>query len=46
MDPVVPLSAQVSALVNEIHAFTTREVAINKELALVASGSYSGEGSE
>ena len=43
IDPILSLSAQVSALTNQIVYFTTRYVAA-RELAMVASSSYSGDG--
>ena len=43
VDPIMSLSAQVSALANHIAAFTTRESA-SKEVAMVATTSFSGYG--
>ena len=44
VDPIITLSAQVSALANQIVAFTTREALSSKESTMVASSSYTGEG--
>ena len=44
IDPIVSLSAQVSALANQISTFITREESSSKELAMVANTSYTGEG--
>ena len=43
VDPIVSLLAQVSALANQIVAFTTEESS-SKETAMVATMSYMGEG--
>ena len=44
VDPIMSLSTQVSALVNQIAFFTTRDAA-SRELAMVANNnSYSGDG--
>ena len=44
VDPILSLLAQVSALMNQIVSFTTRD-AVAKESAMVAnSSSYSGDG--
>ena len=45
VDPIVSLSAQVSALANQITTFTTKESA-SKEAAMVTTTSYTGEGLE
>ena len=45
VDPIVSLSAQVSALANQIAAFTTKEPS-SKEATMVATTSYMGEGVE
>ena len=44
VDPMVSLSTQVSALANQIAAFTTREASSSKEAAMVATTSFSGDG--
>ena len=43
VDPIVSLSAQVSALANQITDFTTKE-STSKETTMVATTSYMGEG--
>ena len=43
VDPIVNLLAQVSALANQIVAFTIREALSSKEAAMVATISYIGE---
>ena len=45
VDPIVSLLAQVSALANQIAAFTTKE-STSKEAAIVATTSYMGDGVE
>ena len=44
VDPITSLSAQVSALVNQIVSFTTRDVAGRESVMVASSSSYSGDG--
>ena len=44
VDPIMSLSAQVSALANQIASFTTRDVAIKESAMVASSSSYSGDG--
>ena len=44
VDPIVHMSAQVSALASQIAAFTTREASSSKESAMVCTSSQSMEG--
>ena len=44
VDPIISLSTQVSALANQIAAFTTREALASKEATMVATTSFSGDG--
>ena len=39
VDPIISLSARVSALANWIYAFTTREASASKELTMVVTSS-------
>ena len=43
VDPIMSLSAQMSALANQIAAFTTKESS-SKEATMVATTSYMGDG--
>ena len=44
VDPIMSLSAQVSALANQIASFTTRDVASRESAMVASSSSYSGDG--
>ena len=44
VDPIVSLSTQVSALANQIAAFTTREASSSKGVVVVATTSFGGDG--
>ena len=44
VDPIISLSAQVSALVNQRASFTTRDVASRKSAMVASSSSYSRDG--
>ena len=44
VDPIMSLSAQVSALTNQIASFTTRNAASGESAMVASSSSYSGDG--
>ena len=43
VDPILSLSAQVSALANQIASFTTRDAAARESAMVASSSSYGGE---
>ena len=44
VDPILSLSAQVSALVNHIASFTTRDTTTRESAMVASSSSYGGDG--
>ena len=44
VDPIMSISAQVSALANQITTFTTGEASASKKVVMVETTSFSGDG--